>query len=208
MAITISHPLAAIALTELRDKQTSSIRFRSRALELTRLLVLKATETLSTQPKTIQTPLQETQGVQFGPEHIVLAPILRAGLMMLDGAMSLLPEAEVRHVGLYRDEATLKPVEYYVKLPEQFPAGTRVMILDPMLATGGSATATIAAFKDRGVEHIQFLALIAAPEGIAAVEKLYPEVEIFAAAIDQGLDENSYIYPGLGDAGDRAYSTP
>lgn len=206
--IVLDHPLVHHALAELRHKDTPTSRFRDRARELAKYLILEATRDLKTDPIEVPTPLGVmAQGRTLGDRPIVIAPILRAGLAMVEPAMELLPEAEVRHIGLYRNEATLQPVEYYVKLPAKYPPETTVLIIDPMLATGGSAVSTIDLFKQRGAQTIKFLCLIASPEGIRNVRAQHPDVPIFTVSVDERLNENGYIVPGLGDAGDRTFGT-
>ncbi len=206
--VILDHPLVHHALAELRHKDTPTSKFRQRARELAKYLVLEATRDLKTDPIEVPTPLGVmAPGRTLGNRPIVIAPILRAGLAMVEPAMELLPEAEVRHIGLYRNETTLQPVEYYVKLPEQYPAETTVLIIDPMLATGGSAVSTIDLFKKRGVTRIKFLCLIASPEGIRNVRQHHPDSQIFTVSVDSHLNELGYIVPGLGDAGDRTFGT-
>lgn len=206
--VILDHPLVHHALAELRHKDTPTARFRQRARELAKYLVLEATRDLKTDPIEVPTPLGVmAAGRTIGNRPIVIAPILRAGLAMVEPAMELLPEAEVRHIGLYRNESTLQPVEYYVKLPDQYPAETTVLIIDPMLATGGSAVSTIDLFKRRGVQRIKFLCLIASPEGIRNVREKHPDVQLFTVSVDSHLNELGYIVPGLGDAGDRTFGT-
>jgi uracil phosphoribosyltransferase len=203
----LDHPLAHRALAELRSKDTATIRYRQQAHELAKYLILEATRDLPLEDTTVMTPLGEAPAKKLLDHPIVIAPILRAGLAMVDPAMELLPEAEVRHIGLYRDEETLQPVWYYLKLPESYPASTVVLILDPMLATGGSASAAMELFKQRGARNIKFLCLIASPEGVTRVRAEHPDVPIFAVCIDSHLNDKGYIVPGLGDAGDRMFGT-
>lgn len=203
----LTHPLVHHAMTELRDKHTSVPRFRERARELAKYLLLEATRDLHTIEVEVETPIARSIERKLGDYPIIIAPILRAGLSMVEPAMELLPEAEVRHIGLYRDEETLQPVHYYVKVPERYPSNAVVIIIDPMLATGGSAMDTISLFEERGVSTIKFLCLIASPEGIERVTKAKPNVEIYTVSIDERLNEHGYIVPGLGDAGDRAFGT-
>lgn len=205
--VQLDHPLVVTAVAELRHKDTPTPRFRQRVRELAKFLIYEATRDLPTDIIDVPTPIEVTQGHSFGDRAIIVAPILRAGLAMMESAMELLPEAQVRHIGLARDEQTLKPVEYYLKLPAQLDPTTTVLILDPMLATGGSAVASIDAFKQRGATNIKFLCLICAPEGIAAVHAKHPDVPIYCVSVDSHLNENGYIVPGLGDAGDRAFGT-
>ncbi len=203
----LDHPLVHHALSELRQKDTPVSRFRQRARELAKFLILEATRDLPTDPIEIETPLGTATGRTLRDYPIIIAPILRAGLAMVEPAMELLPEAEVRHIGLYRDESTLQPVSYYVKLPDRFPPQALVLVVDPMLATGGSAVATIDLFKARGVERLKFLCLIASPEGIERLGTAHPDVPLFTVSIDSHLNERGYIVPGLGDAGDRSFGT-
>jgi len=201
------HPLIQQALGELRKKDTPPMEFRARVAELARYLSYEAARDLPTRAETIETPLVATTGRRIDERKIILAPILRAGLAMIDGAIATFPHAEVRHIGLFRDERTLQPVEYYVRMPPALEADALVLILDPMLATGGSAIAAIETFKRRGIKRLRFLCLIAAPEGIAAVQKLHPDVPLYTAAVDERLNAQAYIVPGLGDAGDRCFGT-
>ncbi len=199
------HPLVAHKLSRLRDKNTEPKKFRELVREIAGLLAYEATADLQTTAVEIETPLEKMQAQQL-KEKIGLVPILRAGLGMVEGIWELMPGAEVWHIGLYRDEHTLKPVEYYNKLPLE-PTVSVCLILDPMLATGGSATATADVLKRWGVKKIKFVGLIGAPEGIKAMQKAYPEIDIYLAAIDDHLNERAYIVPGLGDAGDRQFGT-
>lgn len=199
------HPLVAHKLTKLRDKNTDPKKFRELVREIGALLTYEATADLLLQPRQVQTPLASMQGSEL-MQKVGLVPILRAGLGMVEGVWELMPSAEVWHIGLYRDERTLKPVEYYNKLPVE-PTVSVCLVLDPMLATGGSAVATIDILKRWGVTRIKFVGLIGAPEGIALVRTHHPEVPIHLAAVDERLDERGYIFPGLGDAGDRQFGT-
>jgi uracil phosphoribosyltransferase len=199
------HPLVAHKLTKLRAKDTDPKRFRELLREISALLAYEVTLDLATGPVRVSTPLAETGGVRL-VEKIGLVPILRAGLGMVEGVWELMPSAEVWHIGLYRDERTLKPVEYYNKLPVE-PTVAVVLILDPMLATGGSAVATVDILKRWGVRKIKFVGLIGAPEGITRLHQHHPEVPIHLAAVDERLNEVGYILPGLGDAGDRQFGT-
>ena len=202
-----NHPLIQQALGELRKKDTPPPVFQARINELSRYLTYEAARDLPVRQVPIQTPLGPTTAVVIHEPQMILAPILRAGLAMLEGAMATFPHAQVRHIGLFRDEKTLQPVEYYVKLPPALPAQTLVLVLDPMLATGGSACATLAAFARRGITRARFICLIASPEGLARVQQAYPQVPIYCAAVDERLNERGFIVPGLGDCGDRAYGT-
>ncbi len=199
------HPLVAHKLTRLRDKKTQPKKFRELVREIAALLAYEATADLLITPRGVETPLTATDGWEL-QEKIGLVPILRAGLGMVEGVWGLMPSAEVWHIGLYRDEETLQPVEYYNKLPIE-PTVSVCLILDPMLATGGSAVATVDVVKRWGVSRIKFVAMIAAPEGIAAMQEAHPDVPIHLAAIDEKLNEIGYILPGLGDAGDRQFGT-
>ncbi|MCX6048362.1 MAG: uracil phosphoribosyltransferase [Chloroflexi bacterium] len=206
-----AHPLAKHKLTLLRKQATEPKKFRELVSELAMMLVYEATQDLPLQVQTIETPLTTTQGAMMGSK-IGLVPILRAGLGMVEGAWRLLPQVEVWHLGLYRDEHTLKPVEYYNKLPTD-PTVQLCLVLDPMLATGGSAIAAVEVLKRWGVSRIKFVGLIAAPEGIQALHALHPDVDVHIAAVDERLTNSTdpfppgYIWPGLGDAGDRQFGT-
>lgn len=202
-----SHPLVQVAVSEIRSTETNSLRFRRLIKEVSRHVVYEALSDIPLKEVSINTPLAETKGYQFENDKFILAPILRAGLSMIDGALETLPMSEVRHIGLYRNEETLKPVEYYVKLPDSIDKETTVLIIDPMLATGGSAISTVEVFKKRGVEKIKFLCLIASAVGVENLNNEHPDVQIYAAALDPELNENGYIVPGLGDAGDRCFGT-
>jgi uracil phosphoribosyltransferase len=199
------HPLVAHKLTKLRDKDTDPKKFRELIRELSALLTYEATLDLATQPTQVNTPLQTADG-EILVQQIGLVPILRAGLGMVEGVWDLMPSSEVWHIGLYRDERTLKPVEYYNKLPVE-PTVSVCLILDPMLATGGSAVATVDVLKRWGVTKIKFVGLIGAPEGISLLHQHHPDVDIHLAAIDERLNEHGFILPGLGDAGDRQFGT-
>lgn len=202
---TSTHPLVAHKLTKLRDANTEPKKFRELVREIGALLGYEATMDLRTKPVEVQTPLAVAPGHEL-EYKIGLVPILRAGLGMVEGIWELMPSAEVWHIGLYRDEQTLEPVQYYNKLPVE-PTVSVCLILDPMLATGGSAVATIDILKTWGVQRIKFVGVIGAPEGIAAVHQKHPEVPIHLAAVDDRLNEHGYILPGLGDAGDRQFGT-
>ncbi len=200
-----NHPLVAHKLTRLRDKNTQPKKFRELVREISALLAYEATADLLVTPREVETPLATTNGAEL-KEKIGLVPILRAGLGMVEGVWGLMPSAEVWHIGLYRDEETLQPVEYYNKLPIE-PTVSVCLILDPMLATGGSAVATVDVVKRWGVSRIKFVAMIASPEGLDVMQKAHPDVPIHLAAIDDRLNEIGYIVPGLGDAGDRQFGT-
>lgn len=199
------HPLVAHKLTLLRNATTEPKKFRELVRELAGLLTYEATMDLKIQPIQVQTPLELADGADL-QDKIGLVPILRAGLGMVEGVWELMPSAEVWHIGIYRDEKTLKPVQYYNKLPV-LPTVSVCLILDPMLATGGSAAATMDILKNWGVKRIKFVGLIGAPEGIAVIKERHPDVPIHLAAVDDHLNEVGYIIPGLGDAGDRQFGT-
>lgn len=200
-----THPLVLHKLTILRDKSTEPRKFRELISEISALLTYEATADLVTSPKEVDTPMGKAQGGQM-KENIGLVPILRAGLGMVDGVWDLMPDAQVWHIGLYRDEKTLQPVQYYNKLPTAPTVGV-CLVLDPMLATGGSAAATIKILKDWGVKKIKYIGILGAPEGIDHLSKEHPDVPIYLGAIDSHLNEIGYIVPGLGDAGDRQFGT-
>ena len=203
--ILIDHPVIQTKLTELRDYSTNHREFRALLDEIASLMVYEVTRDWPTRPKLVQTPLERMTG-QVLARQVTLVPILRAGLGMADGVLRLLPEARLGHVGVYRDEKTLEPVPYYRKFPPDI-ANTEVLLIDPMLATGGSARGALAALKQAGVSSMKFVCLVAAPEGIQAVHREHPDVPIYCAAIDRQLNEHGYIMPGLGDAGDRLFGT-
>lgn len=203
--ILITHPVIQTKLTELRDFSADHRRFRSLLDEIASLMVYEVTRDFPTKPKIVQTPLEKTTGHMLA-RHVTLVPILRAGLGMAEGVLRLLPEARLGHLGVYRDEKTLEPVPYYQKLPPDI-ASTDVLLIDPMLATGGSATAAVEFLKKAGVTNMKFVCLVAAPEGIKAFHHHHPEVPIYTAAVDRQLNEKGYILPGLGDAGDRIFGT-
>ncbi len=200
-----THPLVLHKLTILRDQKTEPKRFRELVRELSLLLIAEATAGLPVSPLTVTTPMGQAQGWEM-KDRIGLVPILRAGLGMVDGALEMLPFSEVWHIGLYRDERTLRPVQYYNKLPVN-PTVQVCIVLDPMLATGGSATATIDILKKWGAERIIYVGLIGSPEGVQHMQADHPDVPIYLAAIDDHLNEVGYIVPGLGDAGDRQFGT-
>jgi uracil phosphoribosyltransferase len=203
--ILVSHPVIQTKLTELRDVGADHRKFRALLDEIAGLMVYEVTRDWPTKPRQIQTPLETMTGYVLARE-VTLVPILRAGLGMADGVLKLLPEARLGHLGVYRDERTAEPVSYYHKLPPDI-AQTEVLLIDPMLATGGSGSAAIAFLKDAGVTNMRFVCLVAAPEGIAAIHRQHPEVPIYCAAIDRQLNDQKYIVPGLGDAGDRLFGT-
>jgi uracil phosphoribosyltransferase len=203
--ITIDHPVIQTKLTELRDFTTDHRKFRALLDEIASLMVYEVTRDWPTKPRIVQTPLERMTG-QVLARRVTLVPILRAGLGMADGVLRLLPDARLGHLGVYRDETTLEPVSYYQKLPPDI-ADTEVLLIDPMLATGGSGSAAISFLKKAGVMSMKFVCLVAAPEGIQALHQHHPEVPIYCAAIDRQLNEKGYILPGLGDAGDRIFGT-
>ncbi|HZQ97966.1 MAG TPA: uracil phosphoribosyltransferase [Chloroflexota bacterium] len=200
-----THPLVRHKVTLLRQASTEPRTFRELVGELAILLAVEATADLALEDATVQTPLAEAPGWRVG-ERVGLVPILRAGLGMVEGVWALMPGAEVWHIGLYRDEKTLRPVEYYNKLPVH-PTVDVCLVLDPMLATGGSAVATVDILKRWGARRIKFVGIIAAPEGVARLGGAHPDVPIHVAALDDHLNEHGYIVPGLGDAGDRQFGT-
>lgn len=199
------HPLVAHKLAKLRDKSTEPKKFRELVQEIAALLTYEATADLALETARIETPISPMEGKNL-KDKIGLVPILRAGLGMVEGVWELIPNAEVWHIGLYRDEKTLKPVQYYNKLPLE-PTVSVCLILDPMLATGGSATACADLLKQWGVKKIKFVGIIGAPEGINLLQSHHPDIPIHLAAVDQRLNEKGYIVPGLGDAGDRQFGT-
>jgi uracil phosphoribosyltransferase len=199
------HPLVLHRLAQLRDATTGPRVFRQLVREMAQMLFFEAAQDLRLAPHKIQTPLTECTGQRID-ERLGLVPILRAGLGMADAILDMVPMAQVWHLGLYRDHETLRPVTYYSKLPPR-PNIELAFVVDPMLATGGSAVAAMDILKEWGLKHLRLLSLIAAPEGVAALETAHPDVPIFLAAIDSHLDANKYIVPGLGDAGDRQFGT-
>lgn len=202
----INHPMVQHKLTILRDINTGVKEFRELVEELSLLMGYEVTRNLPLEDIEIETPICKTTSKVISGKKLGLVPILRAGLGMVDGLLKLVPTSKVGHVGLYRDPVTLEPVEYYCKFPTDI-ADREIIILDPMLATGGSAVAAIGFLKEKGAKSIKLMCLLAAPEGIEAVTAKHPDVEIFLAAIDEKLNEHGYIVPGLGDAGDRLYGT-
>jgi uracil phosphoribosyltransferase len=203
--IVIEHPVIQTKLTELRDDSTEPRKFRALLNEIASLMVYEVTRGWPTTPRPVQTPMERTTGVALA-RPITLVPILRAGLGMADGVLRLLPDARLGHLGVRRNEETLQPIAYYQKLPPDI-AGTEVLLIDPMLATGGSGSAAVAYLKQAGVTSMRFVCLVAAPEGIRALHSQHPEIPIYTAAIDRQLNERGYILPGLGDAGDRLFGT-
>lgn len=201
----LEHPLITHKLTQLRREDTCTKDFRHLLNEVAGLLAYEITVDLPLEDVSIRTPVSECETRQVGQE-IVLVPILRAGLGMVDGIRRMVPTAKVGHMGLYRDESTLEPVTYYAKFPKNMPESI-VMVLDPMLATGGSASAALTELKNQGASTLKLVCIVGAPEGVARIEKDHPDVEIVLAALDTGLNDKGYIIPGLGDAGDRLFGT-
>lgn len=200
------HPLIQHKLSILRDKSTSSKEFRELVSEISQLMCYEATRDLPLVEVEIETPVSKAKAKRIAGKKLAIVPILRAGLGMVDGMLELIPSAKVGHIGLYRDPETLEPVKYYCKLPNDI-ADRFVIIVDPMLATGGSACAAINFLKECGCAHIKLMSLIGAPEGVERVQKEHPDIDIYIAALDERLNEHSYIVPGLGDAGDRIFGT-
>jgi uracil phosphoribosyltransferase len=201
----VQHPVLADRLTVLRDRNTAFPDFRHALFECSAILAVEATRGLQVSDTDIETPLEPTRGARLS-EQVVVVPVLRAGLGMLDGFLRLLPDARVGHLGMARDETAHTPVDYYSRLPPGLDAA-RVFLLDPMLATGGSAVNSLHHLKSAGARRLELVCLVSAPQGIDAVTESHPDVKIWTAAVDRGLDENAYIRPGLGDAGDRVFGT-
>ena len=201
----IDHPLVQHKLTIMRDKNTSTSQFRQSLQEISMLMGYEITRDFPLTQIDIETPLQSMKAPTIAGKKVVIAPILRAGLGMVDGLLTLIPSARVGHIGMYRDEETCKPVFYYYKMPAN--KDRLVILTDPMLATGGSACDAIARLKEDGFKNIRMMALVASPEGIKAVQDAHPDVDIYLASIDEGMNEKKYILPGLGDAGDRIFGT-
>jgi uracil phosphoribosyltransferase len=202
----VTHPLVQHKLSYLRDKDTPTVHFRKLANELTLLLTYEATKDFPTETDEVETPLERTEVQRIAGKKVAVCPVLRAGLGMLDGVLSLVSSARVGFIGLYRDEETLQPVEYYVKLPDLGDQRDAI-VLDPMLATGRSSAAAVTAVKSAGARSVTLVCLVAAPEGIDHMQAEHPDVRIVTAAIDRELNDRGYILPGLGDAGDRLYGT-
>ena len=202
----VSHPLVQHKLSYLRDRETPTVHFRKLANEVTLLLTYEATKDLPTEHVEIETPLEQMVAERIAGKKVAVCPVLRAGVGMLDGVLSLVSSARVGFIGLYRDEETLQPVEYFVKLPGELDQRD-VIVLDPMLATGNSSVAAIETVKKAGARSVMLVCLVAAPEGVEHVHQEHPDVQIVTAAVDRGLNEKGFIVPGLGDAGDRLYGT-
>jgi len=202
----LDHPLIQHKLTLLRDRHTTSRDFKALVSEIAMLMGYEVTRDLATEPVTIETPLERMTGTLVPGKRVILVPILRAGLGMVEGLIQLIPSARVGHIGLVRDEETHAASRYYFKLPSLAEASD-FLVLDPMLATGGSAVKACTALKEAGAARLRFLALVAAPEGVRCLYEAHPDVPVFVAALDRGLDERAYILPGLGDAGDRLFGT-
>ncbi len=205
MLHVLNHPLITHKLTQMRNKETGTKDFRQNLDEVAGLMAYEISRDLPLKEVEIETPMGPCQTYELA-KSVVLIPILRAGLGMVDGILDLIPTAKVGHVGLYRDEETFQPHEYYAKFPKSMKDSV-VMVLDPMLATGGSASATISLLKERGCKSIKLVCLVGAPEGVKRVEDDYPDVDIYLASLDEKLNEVGYIVPGLGDAGDRIFGT-
>ena len=203
--IVIDHPVVQTKLTELRDYTADHRKFRQLLDEIAMLMTYEVSRDWPTTSRPVQTPLERTTGKVLS-RQVTLVPILRAGLGMADGVLKLLPDARMGHLGVYRDEKTLEPVSYYQKLPPDI-ASTEVLLIDPMLATGGSGSAAVSFLKKAGVTSMKFVCLVASPEGIQTLHRQHPEVPIYCAAIDRELNSKGYILPGLGDAGDRIFGT-
>ena len=202
----VEHPLIQHKISLLRDRRTGTKEFRDLVSEVATLLCYEATRDLPLEEVEVETPIALARTKVLAGRKLALVPILRAGLGMVDGMLNLIPAAKVGHIGLYRNEETLQPVEYYCKLPSDI-AEREVIVLDPMLATGGSAADAISLIKQRGAKHIKFIGLIAAPEGMKALHTAHPDVDIYVGALDEKLNDKGYIMPGLGDAGDRIFGT-
>lgn len=204
--VIMDHPLIQHKIGYIRRIDTGTKDFRDTISEIATLICYEATRDLQLQDVEIETPICKTTVKELKGRKLCVVPILRAGLGMVDGMLTLIPAAKVGHIGLYRDPQTLKPVEYFCKLPSDC-SEREIFVVDPMLATGGSSIAAVSMLKDKGCKHIHFLCIIAAPEGIKAFQEAHPDVDLFIGAVDEKLNDNSYIVPGLGDAGDRIFGT-
>lgn len=204
--IVMDHPLIQHKIGIIRRKDTSSKEFREMISEVAMLMCYEATRDLPLEPVEIETPISRMTARQLAGKKMAVVPILRAGLGMVEGMLAMIPAAKVGHIGLYRDPATLEPVEYYCKLPSDI-ASREVFVTDPMLATGGSATAAITMLKQKGAKKLHFMCIIAAPEGVKRMQEEHPDVDLFIGALDDRLNDHGYIVPGLGDAGDRIFGT-
>ena len=202
----MDHPLIQLKVIYIRRKEVGSMEFREIVGEIAALMCYEATRDLKLQDVEIETPICKMVGKELSGKKLAVVPILRAGLGMVDGMLSMIPAAKVGHIGLYRDPETYEPVEYYCKLPADCDE-REVFVVDPMLATGGSSVAAIQMLKEKGVKHIRFMCIIAAPEGVERMQKEHPDVDIYIGALDEKLNEHKYIIPGLGDAGDRIFGT-
>ena len=202
----LNHPLITHKLAILRDINTGTKEFRELVTEISTILMYEAMRDAKLEKTIIETPLEKMETGMIDEDNYAIVPILRAGMGMVDGILNVFPNAKIGHIGLYRDEETFKPVEYYYKMPEGI-GNREVLVVDPMLATGGSASATISKLKEDGVTKIKLLCIVAAPQGIKCIEDDHPDVQILCAVVDRELNENAYILPGLGDAGDRVYGT-
>lgn len=205
MLYLLKHPLLTHKLAILRNKETNTKEFRHTLKEIAGLMAYEITRDLPSKKITVETPLAQCETEELAHE-VVLVPVLRAGLGMADGISNLIPSARIGHIGMYRDHVTLSPMTYYSKLPDNLPRAV-VMVLDPMLATGGSSSDAISILKDNGAKMIKLVCVVGAPEGVEKIEKDHPDVQIYLAALDEKLNENGYIVPGLGDAGDRLFGT-
>ena len=202
----LDHPVIKHKITILRNKDTGANEFRSLVTEIAMILAYEASKDLSLEEFEMETPISKTTGYRLAGKKQAVVPILRAGLGMVDGVLEVLPAAKIGHIGMYRNEETLEPVEYYCKLPNDI--GNRdILVVDPMVATGGSVNDAVERLKERGCKSIKLLCIIAAPEGIKAIQEKHEDVDIFVAQMDENLNENGYIVPGLGDAGDRLFGT-
>ena len=202
----LDHPLIQHKLTQMRQKDTSTTQFRQMINEIGGLMVYEITRDLPLEQIEIETPVAKTKANVIAGKKMVVVPILRAGLGMVDGILQMIPSARIGHIGIFRDEETLQPVEYFAKFPEELDQRD-IFIVDPMLATGGSAIAAINSIKQRGAKNIKLVCLVGAPEGVKAINEAHPDVTVYLASLDEKLNEKGYIVPGLGDAGDRIFGT-